>query len=49
MPGGIRPDKKAMKIAYDILKTAKDKRQKSEPCPSLKMRKEWLVNSGLAQ
>jgi len=49
MAAGIRPDKKCMKIAYNILKTAKDKRQKNEPCPNLKLRKVWSVDSGLAQ
>lgn len=49
MPGGLRPDKKCMKIAYDILKTAKDKRQKSQPCPPAKLRKMWFVDSGLSQ
>lgn len=49
MPGGIRPNKAAMKIAYDILKTPKDKRQRNEPHPSEKLRKIWFVDSGLSQ
>jgi hypothetical protein len=44
MPGAIRPNKKAMKIAYNILKTPKGKRQKSEK-PSPELIREWLKDS----
>jgi hypothetical protein len=44
MPGAIRPNKKAMKIAYDILNTPKDRRQKNEK-PSRRLIREWLRDS----
>lgn len=49
MAGQIRPNKKAMKIAYDILKTPKDKRQNTQPNPPEKLIKEWWRDSSTAQ
>lgn len=49
MPGSIRPNSKAMKIAYAILKTPKNKRQQTQPQPSEKLLKEWWRDSSTAQ
>lgn len=49
MPGAPRPNKKAMKIAYKILKTVKDKQQQSEVHPPAKLIKEWFRDSSTAQ
>lgn len=49
MPGQIRPNSKATKIAYAILKTPKDKRQRNEPKPSQEMMKRWFRDSSAAQ
>lgn len=49
MPGALRPNKLAMKIAYEILKTPKDQQQKSDPKPSEKLVKEWFRDSSAAQ
>lgn len=49
MPGAPRPNKQAMKIAYAILKTPKDKQQKNEPKPSDKRIAEWFRDSSTAQ
>jgi hypothetical protein len=49
MAGMIRPNKKAMKIAYDILKTPKDMRQKAQPIPSQEKIREWFRDSSTAQ
>lgn len=45
----IRPNKKAMKIAYTILNTPKDLRQKPEPIPSQEKIREWFRDSSTAQ
>jgi hypothetical protein len=49
MPGTIRSSKKAMQIAYNILKTPKDRQQKNQPTPPEKMVKEWFRDSSTAQ
>lgn len=49
MPGSIRTNKKAMKIAYAILQTPKEKQQKSQPRPSDKMIQQWTRDSSTAQ
>lgn len=49
MPGQVRPNKKAMKIAYAILKTPKDKQQDNQKKPSEKLIKEWFRDSSQAQ
>ena len=49
MAGMIRPNKKAMKIAYKILKTPKDRQQKSERHPGAKRLREWFRDSSTAQ
>ena len=49
MPVMLRPNKKAMKIAYAILKTPKDLRQNSQKRPSEKMVKAWFRDSSTAQ
>jgi len=45
MPGMIRPNKKAMKIAYRILGTPKDMQQKDEKKAPERLVKEWSVDS----
>lgn len=49
MPGMIRPNKKAMKIAYAILNTPKYKQQDAQPAPSKKLVREWFIDSSSAQ
>ena len=49
MPGMIRPNAKATKIAYAILKTPKDAQQKSQPKPAEHLLKEWQRDSSTAQ
>jgi hypothetical protein len=49
MPGQVRPNKKAMKIAYLILKTPKDKQQDNQKRPSPQKIKEWFRDSSAAQ
>ena len=49
MPGAPRPNVKAMKLAYKILKTPKDKQQDNQKKPSEKMHKEWFRDSSTAQ
>jgi len=49
MPGMIRPNKKAAKIAYAILKTPKDAQQKTQPKPSEHLLREWFRDSSTAQ
>lgn len=49
MPGAVRPNKKAMKIAYQILKTPKDKRQDNQQRPSDEKISEWFRDSSSAQ
>lgn len=49
MPGMIRPNKKAAKIAYAILKTPKDAQQKNEPRPSEYLVRQWARDSSTAQ
>jgi hypothetical protein len=49
MPGSIRTNKKAMKIAYQILQTPKEKQQRSQPKPSEKKVREWFRDSSMAQ
>lgn len=49
MPGQIRPNKKAAKILYAILRTPKDLRQDNQKKPSERLRKSWFVDSFYAQ
>jgi hypothetical protein len=49
MPGMIRTNEKAMKIAYKILKVHKNKQQKNEPKASDKKQREWFRDSSTAQ
>lgn len=49
MPGAIRPNKAAMKIAYAILKIPKDQQQHTQPKPSQKLIKEWFRDASTAQ
>jgi hypothetical protein len=49
MAGQLRPNKKAMKIVYAILKTPKDKRQNAQKQPSLKLQRQWYVDQATAQ
>ena len=48
MPQALRPNKKAMKIAYAILKVPKDMQQKNEK-PSSRHIKEWFRDSMAGQ
>jgi len=46
----IRPDKKAMKIAYTVLKTPKELQQEDKKKePSEKRIQEWMADSELSQ
>ncbi|HEY5268695.1 MAG TPA: hypothetical protein VII94_06285 [Candidatus Saccharimonadales bacterium] len=49
MPGTIRPNVKAMEIAYEILKTPKYKRQDYAQKPSPEKVREWFRDSSTAQ
>jgi hypothetical protein len=49
MPGMIRPNSKAAKIAYKILKTPKAMRQRTEPNPPARLVYEWWRDSSTAQ
>lgn len=49
MPSMIRTSKKAMKIAYKILNTPKDKRQDKDIKPTEKMIKAWQIDSYKSQ
>jgi hypothetical protein len=49
MPQAPRPNKKAMKIAYEILKTPKYRQQKNEPNPPEKMVDSWIRDSSTNQ
>lgn len=49
MCGQIRPNSKAMKIAYKILKTPKDKRQDNQKRPTDEKIREWFRDSSTAQ
>ena len=44
-----RPNKQAMKIAYKILNTPKDKRQDNQNIPSPQKIREWFRDSSMAQ
>lgn len=48
MPGMIRPNKQAMKIVYNILKTPKDERQKRKKTSEKRVR-EWFIDSSMSQ
>jgi hypothetical protein len=45
MAGQLRPDKKAMKIFWDIMKTPKALRQKPDIHPDKKLLKMWYRDS----
>lgn len=45
MPGQIRPNAKAAKITYNVLKIPKDQQQHNEKQPSERRQKEWSVKS----
>lgn len=49
MPGTVRPNGKATKIAYAILKTPKDQRQKNTKHPTDERIREWFRDSSTAQ
>ena len=49
MASGIRSNKAAMKIAYDILKVPKEKRQKDQKIPPERLRRQWFRDSSTAQ
>jgi len=49
MPGAIRGDLKAAKIAYKILKTPKDKQQHNQKNPPEHLVKQWFKDSSTAQ
>jgi hypothetical protein len=45
MPGAVRPNSKAAKLAYALLKTPKDLQTRSEPRPPEKKIREWFRDS----
>lgn len=49
MPGAIRPNRAAMKIAYKLLRTPKDSRQDNQKKPNVKRVREWFRDSSTAQ
>ena len=49
MPGAPRPNTKAMKIAYKILNTPKEKQQDNQKTPSPEKIREWFRDSTTAQ
>ena len=49
MPGQVRTNSKATKIAYKILKIPKDKQQRTERHPPQKLIREWFRDSSTAQ
>lgn len=49
MAQGPRPNEKAKKIAYKILKTPKDLQQRDEPVPPAELIREWYRDSFLSQ
>lgn len=49
MCGQIRPNSKAMKIAYRILKTLKERQQDNQKKPSPEKIREWFRDSSTAQ
>lgn len=49
MPASPRPNKKAMEIAYKILKTPKEQRQVDQKRPPEKTIKAWRIDSSVAQ
>jgi len=49
MPAAPKPNLKAAKIAYKILKTPKDKQQHTQKYPSAEHIKDWFRDSSLAQ
>lgn len=48
MPGQIRPEKKVMKVAYQILKTPKPLRQSEQKEPDPKRLFAWRVDSSIS-
>jgi hypothetical protein len=44
-----RPNKKAMKIAYKILNTPKEKQQLNQTVPSKAKIREWFRDSSMSQ
>jgi len=49
MPAAPRPNRKAMKIAYNLLNTPKEMRQDTQPKPTEKQLREWWKDSSAAQ
>jgi membrane-bound lytic murein transglycosylase len=49
MPGQVRPNLKAAKIAYKILKTPKELQQNNQRYPTRKQIREWFRDSSAAQ
>lgn len=48
MPAAVRPNEKAAKIAYIILKTPKDLQTHNQPKPTAKKIQEWFRDSSTA-
>lgn len=48
MPGQIRPEKKLMKVVYQILKTPKHLQQKLDKEPDAKRLNAWRVDSSIS-
>ena len=45
MASQIRPDKKLMKLAYKLMKTAKSAQQHNDKKPDEKRRQQWMLDS----
>jgi len=49
MPQALRPNRKAMQIAYKILKVPKDQQQQNQKKPSPEKIREWFRDSSQSQ
>lgn len=49
MPGAPRPNNRAAKIAYKILKIRKSQQQKNQESPPDKLKREWFIDSSSSQ
>lgn len=45
MASGIRKDEKAKKIFYKIIKVPKEMQQGTQKRPSMKLRRQWFIDS----
>lgn len=49
MPGQVRPNKKLMKVAYTILATPDNMRQRNEPEVSKERQKGWIADNMMSR